>query len=99
MHSVPGGFDGIPTVSFRAVFRNRKTYGAVRCCDVLRCSSVRSSKTGSPTVHSVRFSEIVKPTVRFGEVFRCQPYGAVRVLFCVVRSGLVYGAVLCGFHT
>ena len=59
MHTaVRCGFDGIPTVQFGAVFRHRKTYGAVRCCDIsygavrcgfpissnLRCGVVRCGK-------------------------------------------------------
>ena len=40
----------------------------------------------------MRFLKIVKPSMRFGAVFRCrEPYGAVR---CYVMS---YGPVRCGF--
>ena len=60
---------GYPSVH-GAVFFNRKSYGPVRCgfkkSEILRCGSVR-------------FSYIVKPTVRCGAVFKGQKsYGAVR---------------------
>ena len=79
MLTVRCGFDGIPTVRFGTVFRNRKSYGAVRCgfSDVVN-PTVRFGAVEYPTVWSVRFSKIVKPTVRFDAVFRCEPYGAVR---------------------
>ena len=63
MNTVRCGFDGIPTVWFGAVLRNRESYGAVRCglqiLEVLRCGSVR-------------FSDVVNPTVRF--VNRTEPH-------------------------
>ena len=67
-----------PTVRFGAVLKNRKPYGAVRCCDtsyILRCGSVR-------------FSEIRNPTVRLGAIFRYRKsYGAVRC--CDISYGAV----------
>ena len=70
MHTERCSFDGVPTVRFGAVFRNRNNYGAVRCgfSDYL-----------NPTV---RFGAVDCPTARFGAVFRCaEPYGAVRCYF------------------
>ena len=83
MNTVRCGFDGIPTVWFGAVLRNRESYGAVRCglqiLEVLRCGSVRFSDVVSPTV---RFGATLCPTVRFGAVLRNrQTYGAVRCSF------------------
>ena len=82
MDTVRYGFDDIPTVRLGAVLRNRGSYGAVRCGFrmflILRCGSVP-------------FPEFVNATVRFGAVFRCEPYGAVRLYF------MPYGAVRCGF--
>ena len=93
MHTVRCGFDGIPTVRFGGVLRNREFYDAVRCgfriLSILRCGSVLWYILGCG---SVRFSEFVNATVRFGAVFKCrEPYGAVRLYF------LSYGAVRCGF--
>ena len=48
MHKVRCGFDGIPTVRFGAVLRNR---------EILRCGSVRFSDIGNPTV---RFGAIFR---------------------------------------
>ena len=84
------------TVRFGAVLRNRESYGAVRCgfqiLEILRCGSVL-------------FAEIANATVRFGAVFTCEPYGALRLYFMyTVRFGAVfryrktYGAVRCGFQ-
>ena len=45
MHTVRCSFEGIPTIRFGAVFKNRKAYGAVRCVfsDVVNptCGEVR----------------------------------------------------------
>ena len=73
MHTVRYGFNSIPTERFGEVFRNHKTYGAVRCgfekYDILRCGSAR-------------FSDVVNPTVRSVAVFKGrEPYGAVRCDF------------------
>ena len=83
MHTVQCGLDGIPTVRFGAVLRNRESYGAVRCgfhiLEMLRCGLVR-------------FSEIVHATVRSGAVFRCrEPYGAVQCGFPISKT---YGAAM-----
>ena len=87
-----------------AVFGFCKSYGAVRCCDIsygaarssfenskiLRCGSVRFSKTVNATV---RFGVLMYPTVGFGAVFRDQEsYGAVRCGFHIqqiLRCGSV----------
>ena len=57
------------TVRFGAVLRKRKSYGAVRCCDIsygaVRCGF---QKSGILRCGSVRFSDIVNLTVRFGAV-------------------------------
>ena len=67
MHTVRFGSDGIPTVRFGAVFRNHKTYCAVRC---------GFSDVVNP---AVRFGAVLCPTVRFGAVFRDRKKrGAVR---------------------
>ena len=67
------GFDGIPTVRFSAVFRHRKTYGAVRCgfpiSSNLWCGAVLCG-----------FQEGRNPTgrcgaVRCGAVNRTEPIG------------------------
>ena len=54
---------------FSVVFRYRKSYGAVLCCDIsygaVRCGF---QKSGILRCGSVRFSDIVNPTVRFGAV-------------------------------
>ena len=65
-------------------------FGAVlRNSGILRYGSVRFSDVVNPTVP---FVYIFCPTVRFGAVFRCpEPYGAVRLYF------LSYCAVRCGF--
>ena len=59
-------------VRFGSVFRNRRSYGGVRCGlkkEILRCSLLRFLKKGNPTV-------------RFGAVVRNQEtYGAVRCGF------------------
>ena len=73
---------GYPSVH-GAVFRNRKSYGSLRCgfkkAEILRCGSVRFSNIVNPTV---RFGAVMYPTVRFGAVFRNQEsYGAVRCCF------------------
>ena len=103
------GLDGIPTVRFGTVFRNRKTYGAVQCCHI-SYGAVRCGFEKSETLQcgSVRFSEIVKPTMRFGAVFRCRErYGALRCYvmsngpvrcYFPISSHLWCGAVRCGFQ-
>ena len=69
---------------FDAVFKNRKTYGADRCCnishDAVWCGF---QKLEFLRFGLVRFSQIVKPTVQFGAVF---------------TSRKTYGAVRCGFQ-
>ena len=89
---------------FGAVFRYRKSYGAVRCCDIsygaVRCCDI------SYGVVRCGFAKIGNPTVRFGAVFRSRN---LTVRFSekrnpTVRFGAVfryrksYGAVRCGFH-
>ena len=68
-----------------AVFRNRKSYGPVRCgfkkAEILRCGSVRFSDMVNP---KVRCGAVIYPTVWFGAVFRNQES---------------YGVVWCGFQT
>ena len=73
MHTVRCGFGGIPTVRFGAVFRKRKTYGAV----LVWFQTSENTRCGA-----VRFSETRKPTVRFGAIFRYRKtYGVVRCGF------------------
>ena len=106
MHTVRCGFDGIPTVWFGAVLRNRESYGAVfGCCKsygavrcgfqnslMLRCGSVRFSDVVNPTV---RFGYIFCTTVRFGAVFQYRKTcGAVRFW----RGQKSHGAVRCGYR-
>ena len=56
--------------------------------------TVRCGFDGIPTV---RFSDVVNPTVRFGAVFRCRkPCGAVRCGFPIYRKS--YGAARFGFE-
>ena len=99
MNTVRCGFDGIPTVWFGAVLRNRESYGAVRCglqiLEVLRCGSVRFSDVVNPTV---RFGYFLCPTVRFGAVFRYRKtYGAMRCGALFKRAKILRcGAVRCG---
>ena len=84
MHTVPCGFDGIPTVRFGAVCRNRNTtvrFDVVLQIDVLSYGAVRCGFQMTWTLHcgsvlfwvlrrgSVRFSDFVKPTVRCDAVF------------------------------
>ena len=77
---------------FGAVFRYCESYGAVRFCDkILRCGSVRLSKTGNPTVRfgavlenrksygAVRFSDVSYGPVRFGSPLSRFFYGAVAI--------------------
>ena len=65
---------------FGAVLKNKKSYGAVRCCcdisyGVGWCGF---QKSGILRCGSVRFSDIVNPTVRFGAVmYRTVRFGAV----------------------
>ena len=71
MHTVRCGFNGIPTVRFGALFRNRKTYGAVRC---------GFSDAVKPTCGSV--GDVECPMVRLRAAFRNRKtYGAVRCVF------------------
>ena len=73
-----------PTVRFGAVLRKRKSYSPVRCgfkkAEILRRGSVR-------------FSDIVNPTVRCGAVM----YSTVR-FGAVLNNRKSYGAVRCGFE-
>ena len=99
MHTVRCGFDGIPTVRYGAVLRNRESFGAVRCgfqiLEILRCGSVLwyILRRGSVIFYvlrcgSVRFFYIVQPTVRCGAVFQERTNPTVR--FGAVRCGAVF---------
>ena len=79
-----------------AVLLRRKSYVPVPCvfkkAEILRCGSVRFSNVVTPTVW---FGAVIYPTVRFGAVF----IGAV--IYPTVRFGAVfkycksYGLVRC----
>ena len=83
MRTVRCGFDGIPTVLFGAVLRTRQSYGPVRCGFRYWKSYVRFGAVfrcrepyGAVRLYfvlrygSVWFSDIVKPMVRCGAVFK-----------------------------
>ena len=55
---------------FGAVLKNKKSYGAVRCCCDISYGVVRCGfqKSGILWCGSVRFSDIVNLMVRFGAV-------------------------------
>ena len=77
-----------------AVLLRRKSYVPVPCvfkkAEILRCGSVRFSNVVNPTVW---FGAVIYPTVRFGAVFKyCKSYGLVRC------CDISYGAVRRGFQ-
>ena len=75
MHTVRCGFDGIPTVRFGAVFKNRKCYtvrfGVFTYPTVLFGAIFRNQESYDPVRFG--FEEVTNPTVRFGAVNRTKP--------------------------
>ena len=81
-----------PTVRFGGVFKNRECYCAVWCFHVsyggVRCGL---NKSGILRCGSVRFSDIVNPTVRLGTF---SDMVNLTVRFCAVINATVrFGAV------
>ena len=77
----------------RCSFNNRDSYGDVRCCFQILEIRRRGSVLHILRCGSLRISEIVNATARFGAVYRCrEPYGAVRLYL------MSYGTGRCGFQ-
>ena len=100
------GFDGIPTVRFGTVLRNRESYGAVGAvpdignptvwfvwCYVMY-PTVPCGFQQSYTLRcgSVRFSDVVNPTMRCSVIFYVLRCGSVRFAD-IVRPTMRCGAV------